>query len=79
MLGDEHRSCRGCIGERFAQTTCGERAIGEIVLVDEQQIHGPIQLQVLKTVVEHVHGGAEPPFGDETCGVAVRADEHWHA
>ena len=71
--GDEHRICRGCIGERFAQATCGKRAIGDIVLVDEQQIHGPLQLQMLKAVVEHVHGGAEPPFGDETCGVADTA------
>jgi hypothetical protein len=70
--GVRHR--RGA--DALAQPPGRHRLILKVVLGDEQQIDVARQLEMLKAVVQHVHGGAEPAFRQPPRQIAVAPDQH---
>ena len=73
--GDERGVGNGGRRQPFAQPARRQRLIGEIVFGDENQIDGPRELDVLKSIVENVDRRSQLAFGEASRQVAVRADE----
>jgi hypothetical protein len=61
---------------RLAEAAGGERlGTRKILARHDQQVHVPIELEMLKPIVEHMHGAAQVVFGDASRQVAIRAGE----
>jgi hypothetical protein len=64
--------------QRLAEMPGRYDAIVQVVDRHEQQIDVPLQLHVLKSVVQDADGGGEMPRREHTCKVTVGADKHGH-
>ena len=71
----QHGVSSGGIGKRLSQSSRGQHAIGQVALVDQQQVDISRQREMLKPVVEHVDGHAKITFGALATGKTVGADE----
>ena len=65
--GCEQRVRRGSGGQRFAQPARRKDAIGQVFLRDQQKIDISSQREVLKSVVQQVHCGAQLALGQPAC------------
>ena len=74
----QHRVGSGQRVRRFSQPAGRQRpgARVEIILFDDDQVDVPIELQVLKPVVQEMQGDAELMLGESSGEVAIARDEH---
>ncbi len=76
ILGEHGIGCDERI-ERFAQPPARQRQGAlDVLAADDHQIEVPVELQMLKAVVEHVHRGAELGFGEDAGAIAVGTGQH---
>ena len=74
---DDQRICQPQRVERLPEPTRRQRTrVGDILDPEHDEIHIPMQCEVLKAVVEQVHRGPKLRFGQPTGEIPVLADKN---